>query len=63
MTPVSCAFCTEYTDPSGTVVAVHPLPFQCSAYGLVSTAVGVSPGLKPPTASTSEADADATPKS
>jgi len=44
-TPLSWAACTEYTDASGTVVAVHLLPFQCSAYGLVSSAVGDSPGL------------------
>jgi len=44
-TPLSWAACTEYTDASGTVVAVQLLPFQCSAYGLVSSAVGDSPGL------------------
>src|SRR5262249_61800354 len=38
-------------------------PVRCSAYGLVSTAVGGCPGLNPPTASTSAADAAATPNS
>jgi hypothetical protein len=65
-TPFSWAACTAgggYTDPSGTRVTVHPVPFHRSAYGLVSTAVGGCPGLNPPTASTSAADADATPNS
>src|SRR5215475_1343311 len=63
--PLSRAACSPggYTAPNGTLVAVHPVPFQCSAYGLVSTAVGGCPGLNPPTASTSDADAAATPKS
>src|SRR5215471_5573191 len=64
-TPLSCAGCSPdgYTGPSGTLVALHPLPVQCSAYGLVSTAVGGCPGLYPPTASTSAEDAAATPNS
>ena len=64
VTPLSCAAWPDgYTAPSGTRVAVHPLPFQCSAYGLVNSAVGGCPGLNPPTASTSDADAAATPSS
>src|SRR5215472_7299969 len=64
-TPLSWAACSPggYTLPSGTLVAVHALPSQCSAYGLVSTAVGGLPGLKPPTASTSAGEAAATPNS
>src|SRR6516164_47472 len=64
-TPLSWAACSPdgYTGPSGTLVALHPAPVQCSAYALVSTSVGGCPGLYPPTASTSADDAAATPNS